>query len=174
MITISKEDFNKELENYIDRRTSAREEKEVEGFMKKLFGRSRKPPKEEKRVSKPKKEVVEEEVFVEEETVFEDDDDFEEEDDFYQRSNRQGFFSSILTIFRGKSGDGMKEEFYEEDVSYEEYDNIDEEQVKDFLRELHPWLESFEPRTMGRFKQSTAFRKYKKLLEELDMIQREE
>lgn len=169
MITISKEDFNKELESYIDKRTSAKDDKEVKGFMQKLFGRSRKPPREESPKPEPKEEVVEE-VVVEE--VYEDD-DFEE-DDFYEGGKKQGFFSSVLTIFRGRSGEDMAEEYYEEDVSYEEYDSVDEEQVKDFLKALHPWLESFEPRTMKRFKKSSAFRKYKDLLEDLDMIQKEE
>lgn len=174
MITISKDDFNRELESYIDKRTSRKEKEEVQGFMKKLFGRDRKSPSEqEKRSPAP-----EEKDFEEEPVVFEEEDDgvdeFDEMDeDFYERDRQHGFFRRLIMSFRGKdsSGRSVDEEFYEEEVSYE-VDSVDEEQVKEFLKELHPWLESFEPRTMQRFKQSTAFKKYRELLEELDMIQK--
>ena len=115
-------------------------------------------------VEEPEEEVVEE---VYEEDVYEED-----EDDFY-RGERRGFFSRLWVSIRGRDKDGYDvEEVYEEEV-YEEDDEVDVEQVKEFLRELHPWLESFEPRTMKRFKKSSAFRKYKELLEELEMIQNE-
>lgn len=171
MVIIADKELNNEIESYIEERREEDERKEVTSFMDKLFGRG---PKfsDDKAEKADEVESVDEEHI---EEVVEDDEieQVEEEPDFYEDTEDKSLFKRIYEAFTGTSQE-PEEDVIEEDFDVEEEKDVDVEKVEEFLKELHPWLEQFRPKTMKRFKKSTAFEKYTDLLDDLDMVEEED
>ena len=154
MVIISQRDFNRDLDEYLNKRFDKDREDFFSKVKKKMKIKKKKelPEKVDLEREEPKIEVVKETT--------------PEEEEFEEDIKRPGFFQWLF----GKTPSYEEEDVYEEEVEEEKSDEY--EDIKQTIKILHKWLEKLPPEKINQFKRSEDFQKYKESLDRLGLIKK--
>jgi pyruvate/oxaloacetate carboxyltransferase len=160
------DDINKDLGNYIH-------ERKDRPVWSKMFGKAPTPKEEVK--EEIKEDIMEKAAEADEKIAPEDKKDLEhmegeiveaheEEEEIEER--REGV---LKRFFKKLNFSGNKpEEDEQEEVP--EQGTEDEEEMKDFLKNMHTWITQLPPETLKEFKESKDFELYTKVLKKYNLI----
>ncbi|MCF7866591.1 hypothetical protein K9M18_04130 [Candidatus Woesearchaeota archaeon] len=169
MVIIDKSEFNKDLDNYLDKKREGPSGSDTlrsgalrlfSFFTKRIPSDDEVQAKQAARVAAKEREmeVMEEEI----EEIHETEDVLE--------THREGIVYRFLKVLRLT---GRKEYVDDEDLEeaiVEQRVIETEEMFKDTLKSLHKWLEELPPDKMEQFKRSEDFEKYKAALRKVGLI----
>lgn len=160
MVKINRDEFNKDLDEYLSKRFDKGGEdffsKVKKRFKSNMKGKKKIPERVELEEKEPEVEIVKEESEeIEEE-------EFEEKPGFWQR------------LFGwSRSNNYYEEELEQEPDSLESSEKKDElEEIKQVIKILHKWLEQLPSDKINQFKRSDDFKKYKESLDKLGLIKK--
>ena len=190
MINIAKQEFNADLDSYLDKKRSQR------GFYDEIKKKLKKKDKEYARQSYPstskpfyssytsmfRKRIPSDEEIAdkvnkmdlekkEKATAREEvEAEVEEMDEEAYEERQEGIVKRVLVSL------GLSRRMREDADEEEEVSGVNEinerEYLKDVIRTLHKWLEKLPPEQIRAFRNSEDFQKYKDALEKLGMIKK--
>lgn len=179
MIKIADEDFNKDMDSYIQKKRNgitnfsipkskvfANEKIESAKKSLGLFNVfRRRMPSDEEFEQKIKKMEKNQEL----ETMEDNIEEIQEEEDEMEEK-REGIVKRFLKLLRKPVKDNYSDE--EEIVHAAEMNKADKdiEQLKNVIKITHKWLERLPPEQLNAFKRSEDFQRYKDALKQLELI----
>ena len=179
MIKIADEDFNKDMDSYIQKKrngitnfsipkSKVFTNEKIENAKKSLGLFNvfrRRMPSDEEFEQKIKKMEKNQEL----ETMEDNIEEIQEEEDEMEEK-REGIVKRFLKLLRKPVKDNYSDE--EEIVHAAEMNKADKdiEQLKNVIKITHKWLERLPPEQLNAFKRSEDFQRYKDALKQLELI----